>query len=318
MEGLQPEYKKREYLSYSTLLSFARCPRKYFYQKSGIFPQEEPTALLYGTAMHKAVDVGLREGLEAGVTAFLSVWDETFADDKRNTVRAKAQLSHFIHTHDKGRSIFNLLPPPEGTVQVDDATSPYEIPFAIDIGLPIPLTGRLDGWGVHRDTGEFWGREFKTMSRMGGGVMECLNLNPQLLTYALVLKTLTGKKISGIMFEAMLIDAKKVDNETHPIYIQDHMLDDILQWLRYHGELLLACEARGVFPKNFAGCSAYPMFYMPASKCEYTNLCTVPDYKDMVSYYSIRQDPVPLTIRKTDASQSDGKTAEGSVDLKAG
>jgi len=302
---IEPQYKKREYLSYSTLLSFARCPRKYFYTKSGIYPQSEPTALLYGTAMHKAVDVGMREGLEAGLAAFASIWDEAYADDKRSMARATVQIKHFVHSHSGGRSLYTLLPPPEGTVQVDDATSPYEIPFAIDIGLPIPLTGRLDGWCLHRDTGGFWGREFKTTSRLGGQMFDCLELNPQLLTYALVLRTMTKKKIEGIMFEAMLIDKSKVDNITHPVTIQEHHIDDILVWLRYHGELLLACEERGSFPKNFAGCSAYPLFYMPASQCEYTNLCRVPRYEDMLPYYDIRDESKRLiqpTIGGTDAT----------------
>ncbi len=285
-----PTYKKREYLSYSTLLSFARCPRKYFYTKCGIYPAEESNALAYGTAMHKAVDEGIRNGLDAAMAAFESMWDDSHADPKRSLDRARAQISHYLFNFQKGRSLYVPLDPPEGAIKVDDQTSPYEIPFVIDIGLPIPLTGRLDGWCMHRDTGEYWGREFKTTSVLSTAMFDSLDMNPQLLTYALILRTLTSKSIRGIMFDAMLIDKSKVDCITHPVLIQDHHVDDILLWLRYHGELLLACEERGEFPKNFAGCNSYPFFYKPGSLCEYSNLCRVPDWRNMLPYYTIKED----------------------------
>lgn len=286
----EPPYRKREYLSYSTLLSFARCPRRYEYQKRGIYPNEESNALLYGTAMHKAVDLALREGLPTATQAFDSVWDNQFADNKRSTQRAHAQLAHYVHTHEKGKSIFVPEAPPQSTVKTTEDVSPYEIPFAIDIGLDIPLTGRLDGWCRHRDTGEYWGREFKTTSRISSGLFNGLELNPQLLTYALVLRSLAGKDIRGIMFEAMLVDPVKVDNMTHPVLIQDHQIDEIHTWLRYFGELLLACEARGEFPKNFSGCSSYPHFYTPGSHCEYETLCKIPRWQDMAHWYTVKEE----------------------------
>jgi len=290
-----PVYRKREYLSYSTLLSFARCPRRYFYQKCGISQTEEAPALSYGTAMHKAIDVAISGGLDAAMAAFNSVWDDRLADSKRSRERARQQLQHFIHHHSQGRSLYERLPAPsvtnttaDSSLKLDDSVSPLEIPFAIDIGLPVPLMGRLDGWCRHRDTGDLWGFEFKTASRLGSGLFDCLELNPQVLTYALVLKTLTGERIRGIMYEAMLIDPKKVDSLTHPVMVQDHHVDAVLLWLRYYGSLLLACEERGEFPQNFSACSAYPHFYMPGSHCEYENLCRVPDWRDMVGYYTIR------------------------------
>lgn len=327
MPQLKPEYVPRKHLSYSTLLEFVRCPRKYFYRKSGIFPQQEATALMYGVAMHAATDAGVNDGIEKSFQVFSSIWDEALADDKRNAVRARAQLGHYVHTHTGGRSIYNLLPPPEGTVQADEKTSPNEIPFVIDVGLAVPIVGRLDGWCQHRDTGEYWGREFKTTSRISASMFDSLELNPQLLIYALVLKTLAKKTIKGIMFECMLIDPKKVDNMTHPVTIADHHIPEIATWLRYWGSLLLACEERAMtererlldkgygaeefeshvisamsdsFPKNFAGCNAYSLFYMPGSSCEYQNLCRVADWRNMLPFYDVRRDPrdekVELTI----------------------
>lgn len=285
-------YRKREYLSYSTLMSFIRCPRRYMYQKMGIATHDEAPALHYGTAMHKAIDVAMTEGLDSAMKAFDTCWSDSMADAKRSRQRAREQLQHFIFSHSKGRSLYERLPAPkiENTtgLELDKSVSPLEIPFAIDIGLPIPLMGRLDGWCRHRDTGEIYGFEFKTASRLSSGLFDCLEMNPQVLSYALVLRTVLGQKVRGVMYEAMLIDPKKVECLTHPVLVQDHHIDDIALMLRYYGSMLLACEERGEFPKNFAGCSAYPLFYTPASHCEFENLCRVPDYNHMLGYYQIK------------------------------
>lgn len=304
-----PTYRKREYLSYSTLLSFARCPRRYMYQKCGISTHDEAPALHYGTAMHKAIDIAVTQGIDEAMAAFDSVWDDRLADAKRSRVRARQQLSHFIFSHQKGRSLYERLPAPVVTnvsgvegLKLDESTSPLEIPFAIDIGLSVPLMGRLDGWCRHRDTGDTWGYEFKTASSLSGGLFDCLELNPQVLTYAFVLKTLTGEHIKGIMYEAMLIDAKKVESLTHPVMVHDHHIDAILVWLRFWGAMLLSCEERGEFPQNFAGCSSYPHFYKPGSNCEFQQLCRVPNWKDMVGYYLIK--PEHSMVKMTVGGQS--------------
>jgi len=311
-----PTYRPREYLSISTLLSFARCPRRYFYQKCGITSPEEPTALVYGTAMHRAVSVAVTEGLDAAMAAFSAVWDESLADNKRSLKRAHDQLEYFVLTHARGRGLYNFLPPPPSEVQLEEDTSPYEIPFVIDVGIAVPIAGRLDGWVEHRDSKTLWAYEFKTTSRLTSSLFDSLELNPQLLTYALVVRTLTGRKIEGVMFEAMLIDPKKVDNLTQPIPIAEHHLEDIATWLRFWGSLLLDCERRYAeavaanadlsdpakfFPKNFAGCSSYPHFYIPGSQCEFSNLCRVSDWTNMLPYYTIKPEHklIELTISPT-------------------
>lgn len=303
MSEIQPIYRPREYISLSTLVSFIRCPRRYFYQKCGIASHDEPAALHYGTAMHRAISVAAMEGLEPAMVAFASVWDESLADNKRSLKRARDQLTYFVLTHKGSKSLYKFLPPPTSDVKLEEDTSPYEIPFVIDVGLPVPIAGRLDGWVEHRDTKKRYAYEFKTTSRLTSSLFDSLELNPQLLTYALVVRTVTGQPIEGVMFEAMLIDPKKVDNLTHPQSIADHHLDDIVVWLRYYGAHLLDCERRyaealvkggdpqdpaNFFPKNFAGCSSYPHFYIPGSQCEFSNLCRVERWQNMLPYYSIK------------------------------
>lgn len=333
--SLEPKYAPRSYLSYSTLLSFARCPRRYFYQKCGITLPEEPIALRYGTAMHKAVSFGmdalgqgkpLVAAMALAWQAFTSVWTIEFnvlyADPKRSHARAMQQLQHFLFTHAEGRSLYTLQPSPPlpDGMRLTEDVSPNELVGLIDIGLSVPLYARMDGWVRHRDTGKLWAYEFKTSSRMGASLFDGLDFNPQILTYVLVCRALVHQPIEGVMFEAMHIDAKKVDNMTHPVPVAEHLLDDALLWLRYVGEQLLACEVRAMefdsevyrkdptlngilgqaqsFPKAFSGCSAYPMFYQQGSQCEFMNLCRPADWRSMLPYYTIQPEhrPIELTI----------------------
>lgn len=300
------QYVRRSYLSYSSLMSFARCPRRYFYQKSGLAPYDEGPALSYGTAMHKAVDIAVTEGLDAAMAAFESLWDEGLADEKRNLKRAKAQIGHYLHTHQGGRSIYKILPAPDVGLPPDPERSKFEIPFVVDVGLPVPIAGYIDGWGTHRDTGEFWAREFKTTSRLTAQLLDGLELNPQILTYALILQTVTARPIRGVMWEAMLIDKTKVDNITHPIPIEEHQLAHALTWLKWQGSMLLECEERQEFPKNFAGCSPYPMFYTPGFTCDFHNLCRVPNWRQLEDMFQVKPDhrPVDLTIGLTNGPRS--------------
>lgn len=310
IEQEEPVYQKREHLSVSTLQHFAKCPRLYFYEKSGIFPKEPAPALSYGIAMHKAFPVVLIEGFAAGYEAFKSVWDESLADKKRNLVCAKRSLQHFEFVHKDKKSLFTLVEPPKGDLELEDDTSPFEVPYAIDIGLPIPLVGRIDGLVRHRDTGELWGLEFKTTSRLTSNFGAAFEMNTQLLSYALVLNMLVDEKITGMMVEGMLVSPTKVDGITHLEYIQQHHLNDILLWLQITGQSLLACEEAMTeddpgesFPKDFTGCTAYTNFYIPTFRCSYTNLCRAGKWEHAVRLYDV-------SIKKTDSGF--GKVTKGS------
>ncbi len=286
-------YRKRDYLSVSTLLSFARCPRRYFYQKNGLGPIEEFPALSYGSAMHKAIPPASMGDFDAAWDAFSSVWDDTIANDTRNNERAYKSLQHYCHTHTKGRSLFKFIPPPQGNIEVTEEVHEYEVPFAIDIGLPIPLVGRIDGIVEHRDTGRIWGYEFKTAGRMNANFFDSFEMHIQILTYALVLRTLTSEPLQGVMVEGMLCAKNKVENMVHPVYVQDHHIEDIVIWLKYQGEMLLAMEERYLsqgtdFPKDFTGCTAYTNFWIPSYRCEFADMCRVPDWKMAKSLYAER------------------------------
>lgn len=306
---LEATYRPRDYISYSTLMSFIRCPRKYFYSKCGITPKDESPALLFGSAMHKALPLAMTKGIEPAVAAFRSVWDVSLGDAKHNDRRAVAMISHFAHERGQGRAIYELLPPPTNVhLPVGEDVGEYEIPFFIDVGVRVPIFGRIDAWCRHRDTGELWAWELKTMSRFQPAVFDSLEFNPQCLTYTLVCRTLSGKPLRGVMFEAVLKDPIKVANQTVPVDVPGHQVSRIALWLRYYAEQLLACEdlalrytAEGLDPaqafvQNFGGCSAYPMFYQAGSTCDFVNLCRPRDWHALLPYYDIKPEHIPVEL----------------------
>lgn len=304
------EYVKRKYLSVSTLLEYARCPRRYFHRKCGLVHNNEALAPQYGTCMHSAVPVALTSSdLGSTMNAFLAQWEPIelelalngFEEDpKRNRVTAQRSLQHFIFTHEGQKSLYKLLPPPVGGLETDERTSPFEVPWAIDIGLEVPLVGRLDGLCQHRDTGEHYVWEFKTTSYLDARFFDAHEMYPQNLTYSVVANTQLSMNVKGVMVEAMLVNERKVDNVVQPIPVQLHHMEDILVWLKKTGRMILDAEAEFLnrsdpndftaFEKNFCGCTPYPHFYWPGYRCEYADMCRVPDWRPMASLYKVVPD----------------------------
>lgn len=295
-ESSQLTYSPREYLSISTLLSFARCKRRYFYNKVGLESRVPKTAAIYGQAMHKAIPLAITEDIDAAVAAFDSVWDSELDNDTRNIDRATSSLRHYQFTHKDGKSLFKFREPPTGGPKVDEQVSDLEIPFAIDIGLKVPLAGRMDAWVNHRDTGEVWGWELKTTSRLNAQFFEAFEMNPQILAYALVLQTMTGEDVKGVMVEGVHVHKTKVDNMIQPFPTQQHHLERMLVWLQQTGQALLDCEEQYLekgdedeaFPQDFSGCTAYPLFYMAGWRCEYADLCRVGSWKSLSDLYDVK------------------------------
>lgn len=294
-----PVYRKREYLSISTLLDFARCPRRYFYKKCGLEQNEEPLAPIYGNAMHKAVPIALmQEDLAAAMMGFKQVWsiinEVNGQGSKWNLNCAERSLSHFIHTHKGSKSLYKLMPPPVGGFTRDEKVSDYEVSWAIDIGLAVPLTGRMDGFCTHRDTGETWIWEFKTTKNLNDQFFDQFRMNSQVLTYALVGRTFFGKDVKGVMIEGMKTDPKKIDNMTYPVIVKHHHLEEILKLLQYWGMQLLEMEilyesiGAKAFLKDYSGCTPYSNFHMPGYTCEFVELCDQPDWTSLTDMFVIK------------------------------
>jgi hypothetical protein len=297
-------YKPREWLSISSLVSFARCPRKFFYGSGcRLSSVGDKPALDFGTAIHKGFPECLvgdhSTKLMRAMQAFMSCWRPELNDDKRNPIRAQAMFNDVIATH--YNSIYQLLPPPNGALSIEDKVSDYEIPFAIDIGLDVPLVGRIDGWGRHRDTGEIWGVELKTSSELSARFLDSFQFNPQPLCYTLALKGLSKENVRGVMIEGLRVSKTNAETAIHPIYVQDHHLDAFIKWAQFIGGMILECEKRGEFLQYPSGCGPYSMFGSPGYQCEYMQLCQVHDWTTLKNLYVQGEDRVFELAKKATA-----------------
>jgi len=295
MNGLE-HYKSRQHLSPSSLCVMARCPRKFFYQCGvGLTDVIESIPMVFGEALHCALPFAFTGELDKALDAFDKVWMGREGDKVRHRAKAIAIIKNFFETHSSDKSIYLPQLPPKSGVRVDDPRSAYELPFAIDVGLPIPLVGRIDCCGRHRDTGEFVGVEFKTASRTGTTYFQAFTRSPQFVAYALALETMTGEKVDTIFLEVIPTMVTNDSPFIVPISFLHHYYEPFLQWIQYTFHLMKDCEDREEWPQNFAGCNSYASFGMAGYSCPYESLCKLRDWTDGMEMYE-RVESKPFII----------------------
>jgi hypothetical protein len=234
--------------------------------------------------------------------AFLSIWQDrdSLGDDKRNSRRAKLMLMNFMATHEGHRSIYTLIKPPPTNLQIEDPTSDNEIAFAIDVGLDIPVVGRIDGAANHRDIpDELWGVEYKTGSEMSTRFLTSFDADPQVGIYTLALSSLYNKRARGVIIEGLLVAKTTVNSMSYPVFVNDTFLEDTIQWIQWQYAQLKSFEERKHFPKNRAACTPYPGFGSPGYMCDYADLCSVPDWTRLSGQYEISEEKVFVLAKPT-------------------
>jgi hypothetical protein len=293
-------YSPTPAISVSTLDCFARCPRRYFYKYGVEIGPEEHVALKFGEAIHAAIPSAHFGDLAESMKRFDLVWENRIGDDKRNRSNAALMLANYMEAHSANRSLFTLVPPPAGIVQVTDKISDYEVPFVLDIGLPLPLVGRIDGLGKHRDTGEDWVVEYKTSSIMTSNFLEGFTISPQVLAYVLAARSY-GVPVKGAIVEALKVSSAKKDAHMtmcQPIPVTDHLLDEFLSWAKRVGQQIIDCEKARDFPMDVSACTSYAQFGTPGYQCEYTPACLADDWTRMSSLYQKTNYPTFENVRK--------------------
>ena len=273
MNGMEL-YKSKKWISPTAACTFARCPRYYFYNIGCVLKSSsESAALVFGSCIHKALPYAFTGDITKAMEEFCKDWKEELQDEKRNVMRAKAMLENFYSSHASGKSIYSPIFAPENRLKVEEHNSKYEVPFAVDIGLDVPLVGLVDCLARHRDTNEMFVVEYKTTSQLGTMFLQAFNLSPQVLTYALGMKVLLSEKVAGVFIEGLLVAKVSCNTVVIPIYIKDFVLKEHLSWLRRVFQKIKECENNEYFPKDFSGCNSYGMFGTPGYSCPYESLC---------------------------------------------
>lgn len=303
----QDGYKKRAYFTITEVCGFSRCPRHYFY-KSGLGLRgtaeglaRRNTAAHFGTALGYALPTYLATfDFDQAYGEFLRIWGDHPGDEVRNPLKAKLMIVNFAQWHPVHGGLYKIKEPDDWAKLIRmENKSPWEIPFRIEIpGIPLPIIGSMD-WGAEWSTDHTdWVCEAKTSVEMSQRFKFGFKRNPQGLTYVLA-RRIQGYDCKGYIHE--LLSTAKNPKETAavvPFHVTDHDLNLHIGWLREQCNRILDCERQGIWPQWPTGCGTYPMFGQPGYFCEYDNLCSVPDYRDMLQFYEVkRHEPYVLLTK---------------------
>lgn len=277
-------FVRRDHISPSSLATFARCPRRFFFRHGcGLSRPGVATALKFGEAIHHAMPHAQRKDIEAALAAFDEVWDEGLADKKRSRGTAERILRTFIST--RSGSIYKLEPPLEMPTTLEKISAD-EVPFAVDIEVEVPLVGRIDAIGRHRDTEERFGIEYKTTSEFSQRFFEGFVLNPQIACYSLALSLLSPESnFQGVILEALQVALTSCKTMAVPIRISNHLLGLTVDWCQNLWAGMQRGEETGEWPQNIAGCNPYASFGLPGYTCEFIQLCQSEDWTSLVGLF---------------------------------
>lgn len=279
-------YKSKEHLSASSLVDAGRCLRRFFYRdgcrlrRPEIFP-----ALVFGEAIHRGMPHAQRGDVALALAAFKEIWNEGLEDKKRNVGRAEGMFRTFIDNR-KG-SIYRIETPPK--IELEERIGPDEVPFAIDIGIEVPLVGRIDAIGRHRDTDKLWGIEYKTTSELSTRFFAGFTLNPQITIYTLALNSLSQEPYEGIIIEGLQVAITMCKTLAYPVKVEHQALEDTVTWCRNLWNQIKECERSNLWPKNLSGCCSYAAFGQPGYLCDYLPLCMSTDWESLLGLFVVEE-----------------------------
>lgn len=284
-----------EFFSISTLVSFRRCARLYFYSYMCDLKQaREHPALRFGAAIHAALpELSVGEPttrLSRSLERFKAAWgdgDAEYVDEKRNSFNANRILLSYSLAGGIGGGLFELVDPPtQHALKMGVDTSPWEVPFGYYLGdLPVPIIGRVDGIVRHRQTGELYALERKTASRQSTMLLDNFRRNPQSMGYPYALR-LMGIPVVGTVMETIGVPNPGKTARANPKYettvttipIPQHFLDEFALWAYETGQEILARFQTKNMPKDSSACASYSQFGEPGFPCKYMNLCEPEDW----------------------------------------
>jgi len=291
-------YTKKEHLSQSSACTFDRCKAKYFFASGCRFERGEAhCALKFGTAIHYAIGYAFRGDLETAMEKFREVYlDTQDPSGVRTPAKARQMLNDFMKTH-QGHALYKGVDPPKG-IDIEERVSEDEVPFAIDVGIEVPVVGRVDRLGRNSQTGALWGVEYKTSREISSRYFDNFGLCPQTWTYHLALSMLCDEPVVGVYIETLQAAKTKICTQAFPFYIEEHMDEAIMGWYRNIYAEIQECERTGEWPQSFSMCAPYSSFGIIGYPCEFRDLCKSYDWLSLApSLYEVGEER-PFTIKQ--------------------
>ncbi len=196
----------------STISCFQTCRRKYYWSYvRHLRPQVKGTALLFGGAIHEALDCYYKndnreQGAVEAIKLFKSIYASPEGDDLRSQENGvKLLMWYFVKYKHETCTVAGK--PEEGFVFFCG-----DVLYGGRLDLPIEWDGQL------------WIMEHKTTTRLGASYFNQFELDKQITGYIVALEEYSGRECSGAIINVMepWKDVKRVTAKTKQP--EDHFL----------------------------------------------------------------------------------------------
>jgi putative RecB family exonuclease len=213
----------RDYISWSAISTYRSCPLRYYFRYVAGLPDDHVSAsLVFGAAIHRAIEHHFREQLAGNpplvladlVAAYRMGWDERaepvhFGKESRETLDKLAErMLDTFRQHD-------LSKPPGKIIGIEE-----ELRGSIIAGVP-DLLARVDLIAETQD--ELVINDWKT-SRSRWTEEQIEDAAEQLVLYSSLVSDLAPRKRLRIDF-VVLTKTKEVAIDRHSLTVSDHQLD---------------------------------------------------------------------------------------------
>mgnify|MGYP001203865964 FL=1 len=254
----------KEWIDYSSLAMFWKCPRAYYWRiVKELTTTGEKAALINGTAYHEAkatfyhaklVGKPFDECVDLALKSMIPIMAEIKSEDKKRniTVALSTMNSYFDYWRNEPYEIVAA-----------------EIPFAVDL-INFLYVGKIDAFKKHEAFGNLV-QETKTTSIVGDRWAERGNPNAQVDGYVAGYYISTGVMPDGAILDIIPV-TEKCDKKPFR-FITTRTLSDVEDWMSNIQEwwfTLQRYKETGIFPMNTESCVPLLGF-----KCDYTILCSM-------------------------------------------
>jgi len=296
-----------DYVDPSGICTFSRCPTLYLFERlMGLkLPDDNTMPVDYGTDMHAALPLCYEEDfscIEKGAAEFRSRWESRkhgFGDKRRNCTRARESLAEFQRTHKPSVCQYEFVQALQNiTAPTADRISPNEVPFLVDVGAELPLAGRIDAVVRMKSDNSLWALDYKTASEISARYFANFENCPQAVGYTKALMLIMSEKVDGLIIDAVRVSPSNDECQLHPVFINQHQIKIFDEMVKRIADDILMCNNEKTWPQHFTGCAPYPMFGQPGRVCEYSDICNVGDWREMVEYYERKPPFHPFKIEK--------------------
>ncbi len=288
-----------KFMDGSRLSTIGRCEAKFLFSNLYGFryPDAPMIPLDYGTVMHRVHPYMFSGNTTKAIETFNDLWklyDYGEEDQKRNTALTIARIMNFVQNHTPENCPYDIVHFPFSTPT--KLISENEVPFLIDIGAIYPFCGRIDMIVYHKLLKSTFAYDFKTSAEISPRYFEGFWHSNQAVGYTIATEQLSGKKVEGIIYEAMRISKSNFENQIGFVYVSETNKRTFIEEAKLTCARVEAANESKVWRQCTSLCSSYSAFGFPSRVCEYKLLCDSPDWRTAARFYERKKPFDPLDL----------------------